>query len=508
MNVLKPHLRTTVETLLSRGLSHRLISEQTGVDRRTISKIAAKSTEVATGGAASVVENVPPRPPAPPPTPSACEPHRHWIEAQLKLGRNAMAIYQDLVDHHQFANAYNSVKRFVGRLKNTEPDRYDVLEFNPGEETQVDYGQGAPTRRPGGKGYKRPYLFVMTLRYSRKSFRKCVWKTDQSVWAQLHEEAWRSFGGSCLYVVLDNLKEGVIKSDIYEPTLNPVYAALLRHYKVVADPCRVRDPDRKGTVESAVKHTQSTALKGKKFESIEEQNNFLADWEERWAAPRIHGSVKRQVLEMYEEERPHLQALPTDPFRPFKEGTRTVDGAGFVMVGESHYSALPSRLYSKVKVRIYDRDIEILGPDGAVLRRHEKAKRKGSFVAAEGDRIFNPTRESQKLLERIRKIGPKSAELAERLFAQQGRPAHRLLYGLSNLPKTFEAADIEQVAADELAYWPPSYKRAKRALLQRKAESQRASPSLTQSGEGIPDIAEYSELFDRITSNHAEEPNK
>jgi transposase len=74
-------------------------------------------------------------------------------------------------------------------------------------------------------------------------------------------------------VVLDNLKEGVLKPDLYEPELNPVYAATLKHYGVVADPARVRDPNRKGTVEHAIGHTQATALKGKRFESIEAQTH-------------------------------------------------------------------------------------------------------------------------------------------------------------------------------------------------------------------------------------------
>ena len=46
-------------------------------------------------------------------------------------------------------------------------------------------------------------------------------------------------------VVLDNLGEGVLKPDIYDPAINPVYADMLRHYGVVAMPCRVADPDRK-----------------------------------------------------------------------------------------------------------------------------------------------------------------------------------------------------------------------------------------------------------------------
>ncbi|MDB5875709.1 MAG: transposase [Ramlibacter sp.] len=81
--------------------------------------------------------------------------------------------------------------------------------------------------------YKRPYLFVMTLKYSGKSVRKVVWKTDQQIWAQLHEQAWRAFGGCTQYVVLDNLKEGVIHPDLYAPELNPVYSAMLAHYAEV-----------------------------------------------------------------------------------------------------------------------------------------------------------------------------------------------------------------------------------------------------------------------------------
>ena len=72
-------------------------------------------------------------------------------------------------------------------------------------------------------------------------------EVEQEIWARLHEEAFRYFGGAVNYCVLDNLKEGVIKPDMYEPQLNRVYGAMLAHYGVVADPARVRDPDRKGS---------------------------------------------------------------------------------------------------------------------------------------------------------------------------------------------------------------------------------------------------------------------
>ena len=118
------------------------------------------------------------------------------------------------MDRFGFAGHYNSVKCFVSRLRVREPEQFDRLEFAPGEEMQVDYGEGALTRVPGSSRYRRPRLFVATLRYSRRSFRRVTWKSGQQVWAELHEQAWRYFGGSTHYVVLDNLKEGVLKPDL------------------------------------------------------------------------------------------------------------------------------------------------------------------------------------------------------------------------------------------------------------------------------------------------------
>jgi hypothetical protein len=120
----------------------------------------------------------------------------------------------------------------------------------------------------------------------------------------LHEKAFRRLDGSPRVAVLDNLREGVLSPDIYDPGLNPLYRDVLAHYGVMALPCKVWDPDRKGKVESGVKHAQMTPLKGKKFESLEEAQAYLDHWEERWADKRIHGRTKRQAAAMFAEEKP------------------------------------------------------------------------------------------------------------------------------------------------------------------------------------------------------------
>ena len=133
---MKPHLQSTVFTLLDRNASQREIHRLTGVDRKTIRRYRALRAgaeanspgEVTTGPVSVDGQVPPPRPPAFGGSEatvtsnlarSACEAHRTWIEEQVRLKRNAQAIYQDLVDQFGFPSSYQSVKRFVRTLRHT-----------------------------------------------------------------------------------------------------------------------------------------------------------------------------------------------------------------------------------------------------------------------------------------------------------------------------------------------------------------------------------------------------
>jgi transposase len=230
------------------------------------------------------------------PSASACEPYREAIELGLRHGRNAVAIYQDLVDQYRFANSYQSVQRFVRKLRGTQtPEARVVITTPPGQEAQVDYGTGPMVRDPESRKYRRTRLFVMTLGCSRKAVRLLVFRSSARIWAELHERAFRRLGGATRIVVHDNLREGVLVPDIYDPALNPLYRDVLAHYGAVAMPCRIQDPDRKGKVESGVGHAQKTPLKGLRFESLEEAQAYLDRWEERWADATLDGTRKEHM---------------------------------------------------------------------------------------------------------------------------------------------------------------------------------------------------------------------
>jgi len=81
------------------------------------------------------------------------------IEAGLSKGRNAKAIWQDLVDVYGFTGGYQSVKRFIRKFRGSQsPEACAVIETPPGEELQVDYGTGPMVRDgiqadTGARGY-------------------------------------------------------------------------------------------------------------------------------------------------------------------------------------------------------------------------------------------------------------------------------------------------------------------------------------------------------------------
>ena len=288
-NVLRREKREQVLALGRLGWPLRRIEEATGVRRETVGEylrragivvrlpgswgeksLAKAATLVTTGSGEEAAKPANESNPATPVTTgffaentsamrsaSASEPYREWIAEELSRGRNAMGIWQDLVDSHGFAGGYQSVKRFVRSLRGAKsPEARAVIETAPGEECQVDYGTGPMVRDPETGKYRRTRLFVMTLGYSRKSVRLLLFRSSAHIWAELHEKAFRRLGGCPRIVVLDNLREGVLTADIYDPRLNPLYRDVLAHYGVTALPCKVRDPDRKGKVESGVAHAQ------------------------------------------------------------------------------------------------------------------------------------------------------------------------------------------------------------------------------------------------------------
>ena len=450
-------------------------------------EVGALAPETGRGQAAS---------PQPSPRASACEPYREAIELGLSRGRNARAIWQDMVCEYGFASSYQSVQRFVRKRRGAQvPEARVVIVTAPGQEAQVDYGTGPMVRDPESRKYRRTRLFVMTLGCSRKSVRLLTFRSSSRIWAELHERAFRRLGGATRIVVLDNLREGVLVPDIYDPALNPLYRDVLAHYGAVAMPCRIQDPDRKGKVESGVGHAQRTPLKGLRFESLEEAQAYLDHWEQRWADTRIHGTTKRQVAAMFAEEKPTLLPLPLEPFRYYQYGERIVHLDGCVEVEAAYYGAPPGWIGRQVRVQWDDLYVRLLDPKtGQLLREHLRQKRGWYRIKTEDRPKRTPLRTSQ-LLWRAGRAGFHIGTLCDAIHRQEGEVGVRRILGVLSLAKKYGTAAVDEACAAALEMGVQEYRFVRRYL----ERHPQAPLSLQQVDPLIRELVQYRDLIDYRT---------
>ncbi len=437
--------------------------------------------------------------PSTPLTGSECEPYRDMIEAAVASGRSARAIWEDLTTRHKFKPGYECVKRFVRTIRGPrQRPMHPWIVTDPGEEMQVDYGTGPLVLDPETDRHKRTRLFALTLGYSRKSVWLLSWRSSSKIWVDLHERAFRSLGGTTKTLVLDNLREGVIKPDTYDPVLNTLFKAFLEHYDVVAIPARVRDPNRKGKVESAVGYAQ-TRFVGKLFASLGEAQAYVDEWAATFANTRVHGTTKRRVDEMFAEEQHALRALPTEPFRAFDYGVRVVRADSCVEVLGAYYSVPPGRIGERVNVQWDDQVVRALDPGtGQLLREHQREK-PGRRTVHPDDRGERRAAEAPDLLRQAYNAGDHVGTVCDRINDNARDPALaiRETLGVLSLVKKHGAVHVEDACRFAMEAGFPQLRFVRR-YVERKAQ---ARPGLRQVDSLIRELSHSRDVIDAKTES-------
>jgi transposase len=437
-NYLKMAQVQAILQLKDRGWSNRRIERELGIHRETVSRYLRlreqQSGQVVTGQGRTTVESVagsamdgvsgaplgdsnpskappgsdPDLVPIPPGSTSQCvEYHRH-IVSLLRQELSARRIYQDLVAEHNFSGSYYSVRRYVGKLRRTNPLPFRRLECSAGMEAQIDFGTATSIIMPNGKR-KRSHVFRIVLSCSRKAYSETVFHQTTDNFLRCLENAFWYFGGVPQTIVIDNLKAAVSKADWYDPEIVPKLQSFCAHYGTAILPTKPYMPRHKGKVENGIKYVKSNALKGRRFHSLNEQNDYLIGWEQNTADKRIHGTTRQQVEKVFQQkERPALQELPSGYFPSFQEARRSVHRDGHVEVDKSYYSVPPEYVGRKVWVRWDSRLVRIFNHKMEQIALHSKVE-PGRFQTNEQHlhqlKRCGIENGEQGLLQRTRQIG-------------------------------------------------------------------------------------------------------
>jgi transposase len=476
--------------LLELGWSYRRIQRETGVDRETVARYdprrEPKPAKVLIGHSANAAK-------VPIGSKSACEPYCSLIEAAVVRGLSAQRIWQDLREDYHFSHGYDSVRRFIRKIKRRRPEVAAVMEHPAGEEAQVDFFRGPVTLDPESGQWRRPWIFRMILSCCGHSYEEPLWRQDKVSFIRAHENAFLDFGGVPRVVRLDNLKAGVARACLYDPDINELYAAFAKHWDFIPLPCRPRHPQEQGVVERGGRYLKDNALKGRRFDSLEELDAFLKRWNRTVARVRIHGRTRKQVYTHFlEVERPRLRPIPLERFSLFEVGTRSVHLDGYVEVDRAFY-AVPDRLLGE-DVRVYwdDRLVRIYR-NGQCVGVYTKAPA-GTFNSLEEHRpAHKPSRQQayqENLLAKAEHIGDRALSWAEAAIEERDVRAYRLLQGMISLTRKHPKERVNWACGIALEHRLFRYKPLRR-LTEQAAARAPAQLTLIQSHDIIRELSEY-----------------
>ena len=311
------------------------------------------------------------------------EPYQEQIRAWLDEPDMTIKQVWRLLREHGVKLSYPSVKRYVHSTVAPVTPRVTVrLETPPGQQAQVDFGSA---RIRFGERVRQLWVFVMTLSFSRHRFVRFVEKQDTANWIDCHVRAFEFFGGVPKTVLLDNLKAGVVRPDLYDPTINRAYAELERHYGFVADPAKVATPEHKGKVERQVPVVRQQLVAGRRYGDLTDLNQRALLWCREQVGREIHGTTCEAPMARFEQqEQATLLPLAAQPFDPPTWAEATVHPDHHLVFERSYYS-LPTRFVGKtVWLKATRRLVEIFCED-VLVKTHPRATRRGSWMTDQND---------------------------------------------------------------------------------------------------------------------------
>ncbi len=298
-----------------------------------------------------------------------------------------------------------------------------------------------------------------------------------------------------------------------QPIYNTRFLAFATHYGFQPWACRPRRPETKGKVERPFWYVESNLLNGRTFTSLEHLNDTAMRWLAETADVRIHRETKRRPIDLFEEEKPHLLALPAQAYDTARVLYRTVDADGHIAYLQNFYSVPWQRIGELLPLRITDNELIVYGPDVKEIARHElyPAGRSGNRRTLPAHTPGRDHLHKRELLQqRFAEFGPDGVRFFEELLRSRRNgkdEAARVLALLMVYRREDLARALERAARYRAFSWP-----AVERILAAQAKPRSAMESLTiEAQEPLNEILRQSPLDPRSTAEYQallEEPAK
>ena len=260
------------------------------------------------------------------------------------------------------------LRRYVAQIRPPRPRRvYLRVEFDPGEQAQVDWGSFGFMRT--GSGQRPLSVFSMVMSWSRAIFIDFAFDQQMDTFLRMHRRALEFFGGVPKRIVYDNLKSVVLHHIGSTVQWNPRFLGFAGHYLFEATAAPVRYPEFKGRVESSIKYIRSSFFYGRSFSSLDDVRQQAAQWRDRTANERLHATTRERPSQRLLVERPRLRELPAHPFDTDLVIPLIVSKEARVRLDTNTYSVPPEYVGKTVHLRADDERVRVIS-DGVEIARH------------------------------------------------------------------------------------------------------------------------------------------
>ena len=283
-------------------------------------------------------------------------------ERQPRKQRYTAGTIYGIVSKEGYGGSLSTLGHYLAELRKEKrrPKVYLPLEFDPGTDGQVDWGEAVVVMK--GEPVK-VQVFVMRLSYSRRIFVMAFPTQRQESFFEGHVEAFKHFGGVPHRVSYDNLKTAV--QEILRGKKRKEqrkFIAFRSHYLYDSHFCTPGAGNEKGGVEHSVGYARrnymTPLLKVNSYQELNEslRQSCLKD-DERQVAGQ-----KTNIKAAWEKERPHLRPLPNDEIDYSRNLAVVLNPYSQVVVETNRYSVPTDKGVKKLAVKLYPFRVEIYRP--------------------------------------------------------------------------------------------------------------------------------------------------
>ncbi len=446
LGITRPTVRNYLSQAVASGLTAQSSPEEvTAIAQAVTTKVSGNKTTAPALTAIAVHE----------------ERIKEWLKERDMTAKQIWRLLSE--SGHCFSE--RSINRYIQQIAPSAPSVTVRLEVDPGTQGQVDFGQ--VTLNLAGVR-KRGWAFVLTLSYSRHRFVRFVEHQDVATWLDCHIRAFEFFGGVPATVLLDNLKSGVVKPDLYDPTINRAYGELERFFGFVADPAKVRTPEHKGKVERSMPTVRQQLVAGRSYYDLADANEKALVWCRDEIGMVPHGTTHEAPCIRFErDEQSVLKQLPQHRFEMPNWKECTVHPDHHVVFEKSYYSVPTRFVGKKVWVRGGLTMVDIFYK-GDQIKTHPAAHRPGTWRTdlsdyPEGKQLFLQFQPAYCKREAY-KLGDHVGHMMEEILAPHGLVHLRKAQGILRLGEKHGAEKLDDVCRYLLENGSNSHAAIKRLL--------------------------------------------